>query len=51
MKKTWNTPELEELVMTATANGLDKSNDFDGDWVNINGLWYRPGDGTVSPTK
>ena len=48
MKKTWNTPEVEELVITATANGLDKSNDFDGDWVQIDGLWYRPGNGVTS---
>lgn len=48
MKKTWIAPEVEELVMTETANGLDKSEDFDGDWVNINGKWYRPGDGSSS---
>ena len=43
MKKTWNTPEVEELVITATANGLAPSENFDGDWVNINGKWYIPG--------
>ena len=40
MKKTWITPEVEELVIAATANGMDKSDDFDGDWEQINGKWY-----------
>lgn len=48
MKKTWITPEVEELVIAATANGMDKSDDFDGDWEQINGKWYRPGNGVTS---
>lgn len=45
MKKTWATPEVEELVITETANGQNPSENFDDTWVSINGLWYRPGDG------
>lgn len=41
--KEWNKPEIEELEINATANGQSASEDFDGDWVSINGKWYRPG--------
>ncbi len=45
MKKTWENADVEELVIGATANGQEPNDDFDGDWVSINGLWYRPGNG------
>lgn len=48
MKKTWVTPEVEELVLTETANGLAKEDKFDGDWVSINGKWYMPGSNGIS---
>ena len=48
MKKTWTNAEVEELVITETANGLAQSNNFDDEWVQINGKWYRPGDGAAS---
>ncbi|MBR6626503.1 MAG: hypothetical protein IKL04_00785 [Lachnospiraceae bacterium] len=43
--KKWNTPEMEVLEVSATANGKAPSENFDGEWVQIDGLWYRPGDG------
>lgn len=48
MKKTWENATVEELVIEATANGAAPSDDFDGDWTQINGLWYRPGNGKIS---
>ena len=51
MRKTWEAPVMEELVINATANGLAPSDDFDDVWVQIGGLWYRPGDGAVSEAK
>ena len=38
----------EELSINETANGLAPSEDFDGDWVQIDGKWYRPGNGNSS---
>lgn len=49
--KTWMKPELEELEIKATANGMAPSNDFDDTWVEINGKWYRPGNGSASKAK
>jgi hypothetical protein len=48
MKKIWNAPEVEELSINATANGLAPSDDFDDTWVQINGKYYRPGNGKIS---
>lgn len=48
MKKVWENAEVEELVIGATANGQAPSDDFDGDWVSINGKWYRPGNAVPS---
>lgn len=48
MKKTWEVPAMEELNINATANGLAPSDNFDGEWVQINGLWYKPGDASTS---
>lgn len=48
MKKTWTNAEVEELVITETANGLAPSDDFDDTWVEINGKYYRPGNGELS---
>lgn len=48
MKKTWVTPEVEELVLTETANGTAPNKDYDGDWVSINGKWYMPGGNAIS---
>lgn len=45
MKKTWLNAEVEELVIERTENGLAPSDHFDDTWVQIDGLWYRPGDG------
>lgn len=41
--KTWMTPEVEVLDIKATANGTLPNEEFDGDWVQINGKWYKPG--------
>lgn len=41
--KKWNVPTIEELDVRATANGDVKSDDYDGDWVQIDGKWYVPG--------
>lgn len=46
--KTWMKPELEELEIKATANGLQPSEDFDSEWVQIDGKWYLPGNGGTS---
>ncbi|SEQ49345.1 hypothetical protein [Butyrivibrio sp. TB] len=46
--KKWNVPAMEELSINETANGLAPSEDFDGDWVQIDGKWYRPGNGNSS---
>lgn len=43
MKKNWITPEVDELDITATANGFAPAADFDGDWIQIGDKWYRPG--------
>lgn len=43
MKKEWRAPEAEELRINMTENGDAISDDYDGDWVQINGQWYRPG--------
>ena len=48
MRKTWEAPVMEELVINATANGLAPNDNFDGVWVQINGKYYRPGDGRIS---
>ena len=48
MKTIWNAPEVEELSINATANGLAPSDDFDDTWVQINGKYYRPGNGKIS---
>ncbi|MBQ4529220.1 MAG: hypothetical protein IJA36_01220 [Lachnospiraceae bacterium] len=45
MKKEWLNPEMAALEIKETANGQYKSEDHDGDWVQFNGLWYRPGAG------
>lgn len=47
MKKVWENAVVEELAINETANGLAPSDDFDDTWVEINGLWYRPGNGIV----
>lgn len=46
MKKTWLNAEVEELAVEMTANGQAPNDNFDGDWVQIGGLYYRPGDGS-----
>lgn len=43
--KKWTEATVEELNIAATANGAKPNDDFDDSWVQINGLWYRPGDG------
>lgn len=43
MLKEWKSAEIESLDVEETANGQAPSDDFDGDWVQINGNWYRPG--------
>ncbi|MBQ5734887.1 MAG: hypothetical protein IIV51_05845 [Lachnospiraceae bacterium] len=48
MKKTWEVPSMEELNINTTANGLRPNDNFDDVWVQINGLWYKPGDGKTS---
>ena len=48
MRRTWEAPVMEELVINATANGLAPNDNFDGVWVQINGKYYRPGDGRIS---
>ena len=48
MKKTWENAMVEELAIGATANGAAPSVNFDGEWVSINGHWYKPGDGKPS---
>lgn len=45
MKKTWLNAEVEELVINSTENGNAPSDYFDDVWVEINGKWYRPGNG------
>lgn len=47
MKKMWENAKIEELEINATANGLAPSDDFDDIWVEINGKYYRPGNGEV----
>ncbi|MDO5291872.1 MAG: hypothetical protein Q4F05_03885 [bacterium] len=47
MKKTWTAPNMEELSIKDTANGLEPNKEFDADWVQINGLWYKPGNGSA----
>ncbi len=49
MKKEWGMPSMEELDITATADGGAPSDNFDGPWQNIDGHWYRPGAGAGSP--
>ena len=51
MRKTWEAPVMEELQINATANGKAPSDKFDGVWVQIEGLWYRPGNGVASDAK
>lgn len=46
--KKWNAPEMEELLINATANGAEKSSDYDGEWQQIDGKWYLPGSGKAS---
>ena len=48
LKKTWDMPILEELNISATANGQMANEEFDGPWVNLDGKWYRPGAGGAS---
>lgn len=48
MKKTWMEPAIEELGIETTANGVAPSDAFDDTWVEIDGKWYRPGDGKTS---
>lgn len=48
MKKTWTNAEVEELVISETANGKAPNDNFDDTWVQIDGLWYRPGDEIVN---
>ena len=43
MKKEWNVPVVEILELGKTANGQAPSDNYDGDWVQINDKWYRPG--------
>lgn len=45
MKKTWLNAEVEELAVEMTENGLAPNDKFDGDWVQIGGLYYKPGNG------
>ena len=45
MKKMWENAKIEELEINATANGTAPSDDFDGPWVQIDGKYYRPGNG------
>ena len=47
MKIMWENAKIEELEINATANGLAPSDDFDDTWVQINGKYYRPGNGEV----
>jgi len=48
MKKVWKTPIVKELNINATANGMLPSNEYDGLWVEIDGVWYRPGSSVAS---
>ncbi len=48
MKREWRAPEVEELNINMTQNGQEQSEDFDGDWVEIDGKWYRPGSEVVT---
>lgn len=48
MKKVWENAVVEELAINETANGLAPADHFDDTWVEIDGLWYRPGDGRNS---
>lgn len=43
--KKWENPVVEELEVSATANGTAPADEFDGPWTQIGDLWYRPGDG------
>lgn len=48
MKKNWEDATIAELAIQSTANGKAPSDDFDDVWVQIDGLWYRPGnDGEI----
>ena len=51
MKKTWNNPSVEELNITATANGMAPANNFDDVWVSLDGKWYIPGNGSLSSSE
>ncbi len=46
--KKWNTPEMEVLEVSATANGAAPNDNYDGEWVQIGDRWYLPGDGTAN---
>ena len=49
MKKEFTTPALEEVKISATANGQEQNFNFDGPWetVVVDGVekHYRPGAG------
>ena len=45
MKKTWLNAEVEELAVEMTASGLTPVEKFDGDWGQIDGKYYKPGNG------
>ncbi|WP_155830590.1 hypothetical protein [Butyrivibrio sp. NC3005] len=47
----WHAPVMEELNINAPANGMAPDENFDGDWVEINGRWYRPGNGSISGSE
>ena len=46
--KKWNAPEMEVLELNETANGKAPNDAFDDVWVQIDGLWYRPGNDSES---
>lgn len=49
--KTWQKPVMEQLEISATANGQQPKEEFDGPWVSIDGNWYRPGSPSDSPAN
>ena len=52
MKREWNVPEIEEVMISSTENGQNPDRDYDGPWEQLpNGQYWRPGSGTDSQTK
>lgn len=49
--KKWEDAMVEELSIDMTADGSAPNDNFDDTWVQINGLWYKPGSGNNSSNK